>query len=563
MDFDFKNPDYVSIFKERVARLRKMREQPHTVPALRTYYKDHPAQFITDWGVTFDPRLVERDLPGLVPFILFARQEEWIEWLLDNWRNQRRGLTEKSRDCGASWVAVSLSATMCLFHEGMAIGFGSRKEEYVDASNSPKSLFWKARYFIQHLPREFRGTWNAKLHAPYMRITFPDTGSYIAGEAGDNIGRGDRASLYFVDEAAHIERPLLVEAALSQTTNCRQDVSSVNGMGNVFAQHRHAGRIRVFTFHWRDDPRKDDVWYAKQVSEINNKAIVAQELDIDYTASKEGVLIPSEWVQASVDAHLKLGIANSGARKGALDVADEGKDMNAFCGAYGFLVEVLAEWSGKGDDIYFTVEEAFRHCDVNDYNEFDYDADGLGAGVRGDARVINAQRKARKQREIKVNAFWGSGPVAHPTREDVKGRTNLDYFANFKAQSWWALRTRFQMTYRAVVEKQPVDHTQIISLSKALPNLQQVINELSQPTFAPNGVGKIVINKTPDGVRSPNLADAVMMRFAPPARGAMVVSSAAINRFTNNRGAAPGMPRSGPTVSSEALNRFRAGSGRR
>ena len=39
--------------------------------------------------------------------------------------------------------------------------------------------------------------------------------------------------------------------------------------------------------------------------------------------------------------------------------------------------------------------------------------------------------------------------------------------------------------------------------------------ELSQPTFRPNAVGKIVIDKAPEGSRSPNLADAVMMRFAP------------------------------------------------
>ena len=42
-----------------------------------------------------------------------------------------------------------------------------------------------------------------------------------------------------------------------------------------------------------------------------------------------------------------------------------------------------------------------------------------------------------------------------------------------------------------------------------------LVAELSQATYETNGVGKIVINKTPDGMKSPNLADAVMMRFAP------------------------------------------------
>jgi hypothetical protein len=34
--------------------------------------------------------------------------------------------------------------------------------------------------------------------------------------------------------------------------------------------------------------------------------VLAQEVDIDYAASVEGVLIPSAWVQAAVDAHIKL-----------------------------------------------------------------------------------------------------------------------------------------------------------------------------------------------------------------------------------------------------------------
>ncbi len=76
-----------------------------------------------------------------------------------------------------------------------------------------------------------------------MRVEFPETGAVIKGEAGDNIGRGDRTTLYLVDEAAFLQRPLLIDAALSQTTRCRIDLSSVNGMANPFAQKRHGGKI--------------------------------------------------------------------------------------------------------------------------------------------------------------------------------------------------------------------------------------------------------------------------------------------------------------------------------
>ncbi|EFT5357657.1 hypothetical protein H2382_004303 [Salmonella enterica] len=64
---------------------------------------------------------------------------------------------------------------------------------------------------------------------------------------------------------------------------------AVNGMNNPFAQKRHSGKIPVFTFHWRSDPRKDDEWYRKECEKIDNPIIVAQELDLNYQASAEGI----------------------------------------------------------------------------------------------------------------------------------------------------------------------------------------------------------------------------------------------------------------------------------
>lgn len=509
---DFKNPDGVirTAFIERTEVLLRIRKDPQRhVPLLKAYYKDHIADFINDWGCTFDPKHVELGLPALVPFVLFPKQREWIDWVLEHWKAQRPGLTEKTRQMGMSWLAIATSCAICLFHPGAVIGFGSRKQEYIDIIGDPKSLIEKGRLFMRHLPKELRGGWTLRDHAPHMRLSFPETGALISGEAGDNIGRGATTSLFFVDEAAFLERPQMVEASLSQTTNCRMDISTPNGMGNAFAQKRFEGRIDVFTMHWRDDPRKDDAWYQKQVAELD-PVTVAAELDINYSASVEGVLIPSAWVQASLDAHRVLGVAPTGARRAALDVADEGKDLNAFVGVRGPVLEIIEEWSGIGDDIFGTVQRAFSLCDVNRYDSLRYDADGLGAGVRGDARVINQDK-----RRVFVEAFRGSGGVHDPEGEDVPGRKNQDYFANAKAQAWWALRTRFQKTYRWVRDGEVSSFDDIISLPRDVPNVMKLVTELSQPVYHINPVGKIIVDKAPDGVRSPNLADALMIRYAP------------------------------------------------
>ena len=538
MTFDFRNPDYTTIFAERAERLQRLRameqDEAHRVLThLFAYYRDRPWEFINDWGCTFDPRLVERGLPAVVPFILFPKQVEWCQWVVAKWRAQEPGLTEKSRDMGVSWLAIALASTLCLFYEGLAIGFGSRKEEYVDKLGAPKSLFWKAREFLKLTPPEFRPGWSPT-NAPHMRISFPHTGSVMMGEAGDSIGRGDRASIYFTDEDAHLERPELVEASLSQTTNCRIRVSTPKGMANPFAQKRFSWPPeRIFIFDWRDDPRKDEAWYEKQKRDLD-PVTLAQEVDRDYSASVTGRLIPSAWVQSAVDAHLKLGFEPRGQRRGALDVADEGVDLNAFCVALGVLVENVTAWSGVGDDIFATVARAFAICDVLGLPGFDYDADGLGAGVRGDARVLN-EKRAHK---VDVQPWRGSGEVvdkdrpietAAPRNErKLPGelvRLNGDYYANAKAQGWFSLRARFQRTHRALEMHQAgedwrtaYEADDLISLSSKMPDLSLVTQQLTQPTYTQSTAGKMLIEKTPSGSRSPNHADAVMMRFAPRRR---------------------------------------------
>lgn len=534
--FDFRNPDYFSVFAERGKRLRYLRafdlppgddrksESDRRLGRMTTWYRDNPADFINDWGCTSDPRNADVGLPVVIPFILMPKQREWVEWTVDHWRQRRPGLSEKSRDCGLSWLSVALADTLCLFLDDMTIGFGSRKEEYVDKIGHPKSLFWKARKFLEELPAEWRGGFVTKRDSAHMRLSFPRTGSTITGEAGDNIGRGDRAAIYFVDESAFLERPALVEASLSQTTNCRIDISSANGLANPFAEKRHSGKFDVFTFHWRDDPRKDEAWYAKQCEELD-PVTVAQEIDINYAASVEGVLIPSAWIEAAIDAHIKLGIAPTGPRRAALDVADEGKDLNALIIGQGIVIERADEWSGKGSDIFATTDKAFDICDEEGVDDLKFDSDGVGADVRGNARVINERRAAQDRKPINVSAFRGSAGVFNPNGEDVPGRKNEDFFMNRKAQSWWNLRRRFYATWRAVTQGfADYDPDELISLSSKMPALGKVRMELAQPTYAKNSIGKIVVDKTPDGVRSPNYGDGVMIFYGVAKRPPIVIA---------------------------------------
>lgn len=370
-EFDWANPVYEPVWQERAEKLKRIRAQPGMLDGLKEFYKDHPVEFINDWMVTFDPRNVERGLPAVIPFLLFPKQAEFIVWLRDRWLGREDGLAEKSRDMGVSWLCVAFAVWMWLFHPGTVVGFGSRKEEYVDDLNDPKSLFWKIRQTVDLLPVEFRPAgWDAKKHAPFMTVKNPENGSVVVGESGDNIGRGNRTSLYFKDESAFYERPDTIDAALSQTSNCKIDVSTPNGNGNTFYRKRHGGKIKVFTFHWRDDPRKGPDWYAKQQNDLD-PVVLAQEVDIDYNASTSDAWIPGQLIEAAQRAG-PGDIEPNGLWSIGVDAAHMGDDESVITRRRGALtLELQARRKLDGPELAAFVENQCR----------DLEASGGGIGV--------------------------------------------------------------------------------------------------------------------------------------------------------------------------------------
>lgn len=119
------------------------------------------------------------------------------------------------------------------------------------------------------------------------------------------ISVSNKDGLYLTDNcivthnSAFYERPQRIEAALSQNSDVKIDVSTPNGYGNPFYQKRHSGVIDVFTFHWNDDPRKDDAWYKKQKM-LLDPVIFAQEIDISYDASVDNNFIDPTFVKKAM-----------------------------------------------------------------------------------------------------------------------------------------------------------------------------------------------------------------------------------------------------------------------
>jgi len=471
--------------------------------------------FVNDCVWLTEPRNANKGLPTRIPSVTFPRQEDFLRWLHDRFTSRTSAPVEKSRDSGATWMAAAFAVWVWRFMPGGAVGFGSRKEILVDRSGDLGSIFGKIRAIIDELPFYLKPAgWNPKIHSNYMKILNPENEATIIGEAGDNIGRGGRTACFFVDEAAHIERPQLVEAALTANTDCRIDISSPK-VGTLFNVWCATSGVK-FVFDLREVPWHTDAWIKAKQDELEEKDlgyVFAQEYLRASTAGIEGQLIPGKWEDAAIDAFHKLGLKAVGEKTAGLDVADGGQDRSAYAMRHGMECQEVKSVGGYEADqtgIWGHGLALLAGCST-----MAYDSIGVGAG---------AGAMIKHKRDIRCTGWNASGAVVDPgTMVPGVNRRNEDFFSNLKAQGWWHLRDCFRETYKAVVEKKPYDVSKVISLSSKITELRDLKPELSQVTYKHNNAGQVVINKSPDGHRSPNRADAVMICFAPKPQGPRLV----------------------------------------
>lgn len=533
-------PDYDAVYRWRAEKLTELRADPELLAAAKTYYSTRPAEFIMDWMDTYDPR---KEQNKWMPFVFFARQSDVLQFFQDCLRDKESGLVEKCRDAGLSWLAIGFSVHQWLFVDNIAIGWGSRKQDLVDKIGSADSIFEKLRLVLRRLP----GVWmpsefNWSRHAKLMLIQNPDNGAIIEGESGSNVGRGGRKSCYFLDEAAHMEQPEKIEAALGDNTNVRIDISSVNGLGNVFHRRRENGVIwergkklprgfvRVFIMDWRDHPEKTQEWYDTRKARYEREGLAhvfAQEVDRNYSAAVSNVVIPMEWIDACVDAHLHIPYLAAACTPdrlrrwtAGLDVADEGNDRNALMLRQWIIWRSVQEWGERDPGV--SARRAIIACrPYAGYIECQYDSIGVGAGVKTEYNRLTDDEGIVNRADIPFVPWNAGAGVLRPTDrivpDDDQSLMNKDFYDNLKAQGWWSMRTRCYKTFKARKEGivYPVD--ELISLDSNMGSaiLEQLKKELGQPTFGHSARLKMLIEKKPNGTKSPNLAESGVMSYFP------------------------------------------------
>lgn len=240
-------------------------------------------------------------------------------------------------------------------------------------------------------------------------------------------------------------------------------------------------------------------------------------------ADSEQAIIKPSWIQAAVDAHLLLEFEPEGDKVVGQDVADEGRDTSALCYAHGSVVLDMDEWKGK--DTNYTARRCHAYALERGVNRLVYDSIGVGAGVKAELNELHSLKGGDEN--LGIYGFNAGGAVIDPTHVYMTGKLNGDMFYNVKAQAWWYLRDRFYKTYRAVKEGAQYPADELISLSSSLPHLEKLKAELSRPRVDYGDNGKVKVESKKDMAKrqipSPNLADALIMCYAPVVPQAMGV----------------------------------------
>ncbi len=241
------------------------------------------------------------------------------------------------------------------------------------------------------------------------------------------------------------------------------------------------------------------------------------------------VIIKLSWIEASIDAHIKLNLEPTGKSRIGYDVADDGADMNATVETKGFLTIDAQEWKGGEDELQESCRRVYNQASKNKAL-ITYDSIGVGAGSGSNVKAMNIAKfgegRENAKDYIKYQGFNAGSAVKHPDKyygdpeDKIK---NKDHFSNAKAQEWWRIADMFRNTYNAVNGKS-YDPDNIIAISSKCQHIDKLKTELSTPRRNFDTSGKVKVESKKDlsarDVLSPNLADAFIEAYMNEAENA-------------------------------------------
>lgn len=299
--------------------------------------------------------------------------------------------------------------------------------------------------------------------------------------------------------------------------------------------------LMVVEMNYTDMPRE---WFLQSGLEIERlddyESLTRPQYDHKwlghYLDTVDNAIIPTEWFDASIDAHIKLGFEPRGVKVLSHDPSDKGPDDKGLVYRHGSVILDVQEKSGL--DVNEGCDWALDYAINEQADIYIWDCDGIGAGLR------RQTLKAIAGKKMDHVEFKGSKGVDNPkqtyqkvdSHSDSKAKSNEETFKNRRAQYYWMLRDRFLNTYLAVEKGKYIDPDDMISLSSDISNMAALRAEVCRIPLRPSGTGLIQIMSKEEMARqkppisSPNMADSMMMSEAipPPNKADMKLKFASV-----------------------------------
>lgn len=244
------------------------------------------------------------------------------------------------------------------------------------------------------------------------------------------------------------------------------------------------------------------------------------------------VVIKRSWIESAIDAHLKFGEPR-GAKRLGFDVADSGADLSANIYAHGSVALWGDEWKGGEDELLKSCARTYQNALLRDA-DIVYDSIGVGASAGAKFDELNSENSSGRVRYTKFNAGESVfEPEAFYTSDKLTRIKNKDFFSNLKSQSWWLIADRFRNTHDYIKNGTEYPEDELISISSDMPKLEKLKTELSTPFRKFDNNGRVKVESKEDmakrDIKSPNLADAFIMAFAPRKKAMNISGSALAN----------------------------------
>jgi phage terminase large subunit len=233
-----------------------------------------------------------------------------------------------------------------------------------------------------------------------------------------------------------------------------------------------------------------------------------------FNDSVENAIIPAEWFDACIDAHIKLGFKPQGAIIATHDPSDGGDNKGYALRHGSVFIDIQEKTDG---DVNEGMDWALDSAIGAGADFFAWDGDGMGAPLRR-----NADNALQGKKCTPVMFRGSEGPympeaIYQPTanttiRQSAKIK---DVFRNKRSQCYIRLQDRVYNTYRAVVHGEYCDPDELISFSSNIKCMGRLRSEVCRLPLKPNGNGfiqmmtKIEMKKL--DIPSPGLSDSVMM----------------------------------------------------